>query len=205
MADIVRNPGRLMGAADFDYASLIYGWGNEGWSAWSEYLAGTLRAVQQTGGPILECGSGLSTLLLGVIAGQLRTRVWSLEHDAGWARRVSLELRRFDITSATVCMSPIQDYGEFHWYRPPMELLPANFSLVVCDGPPASIRGGRYGMLPIMRANLRPGCVIILDDAEREQEQSIARRWAAELDATIRLHGKQKPYIELKVPGAAEP
>ena len=47
---------------------LIYGWGNESWSALDEYLVGCISHAFETEGNILECGSGLSTLLVGAVA-----------------------------------------------------------------------------------------------------------------------------------------
>ena len=200
MHGIVRNPEQLFVVEDFDFSPLIYGWGNEGWSAWDEYLKGCLDAARSAPGPILECGSGLSTLLVGVIAQRMGNTVWSLEHNAEWARRLERELARYGITSVRVFVSPLHDYGAFHWYRPPLSALPADFSIVICDGPPGSTPGGRTGMLPVMRSRLAPGCVILLDDAERGQEQAIAAKWAEELGTEIRIHGTRKPYIEIRAP-----
>jgi hypothetical protein len=79
--------------------------------------------------------------------------------------------------------APLKSYAGYSWYDPPLSRWSRNFSLVVCDGPPADTPGGRYGLAPIMREHLAPGCVILLDDAEREPEREIAQRWSAELDA----------------------
>lgn len=73
--------------------------------------------------------------------------------------------------------SPLKDYGDFCWYDAPLESMPDSFSLVICDGPPGATKGGRYGLVPFMRDRLRSGCVILLDDAEREEERTIAARW----------------------------
>jgi hypothetical protein len=77
--------------------------------------------------------------------------------------------------------------------------MPGRFALVVCDGPPYDTKGGRYGLVPRMRERLQPGCVILLDDAYREQERAIARRWKAELGASFTILGATKPYIEMVV------
>lgn len=82
--------------------------------------------------------------------------------------------------------------------------MPDRFTLVICDGPPGSIRGGRYGLVPIMKERLKPGCVILLDDAAREQEQTIAGKWEAELGASSEILGSKKPYIRLMVGDVAD-
>jgi len=98
-----------------------------------------------------------------------------------------------------LCTTPLKDYGDFCWYDAPLASMPASFSLVVCDGPPGATKGGRYGLVPVLGKRLSYGCVIMLDDAAREQELAIARRWEAELDAFLKLRGSRKPYIELTV------
>lgn len=200
MRDVVRDPDSLLVGRDLDLSPLIYGWGNEPWSASEEYLMGCLEAARGASGPILECGSGLSTLLVGVVAQRLGNTVWSLEHDDRMSRRVEEQLARFGITSVRVCCSPLHDYGEFSWYRPPMSALPGGFAIVICDGPPGSTPGGRVGLLPLMRSRLAPGCIVLLDDAEREREREIAAAWAAELHTEPRLHGTSHPYFEIRVP-----
>src|SRR5207302_10990097 len=45
-------------------------WDNEGFTADIDYLAEVARHAAQTPGPVLECGSGLTTLLLGALAGR---------------------------------------------------------------------------------------------------------------------------------------
>src|SRR6266581_3936201 len=66
---------------------LIHAWGNEAWSADTELLQSVLDWFPRTSGAVLECGSGLSTLLLASLASVHRRQVRSLEHDAGWAAR----------------------------------------------------------------------------------------------------------------------
>ena len=65
------------------------GWDNQGWDAKLEYLEEILRRALVTEGPVLECGSGMTTLLLGELAGKRGVETWSLEHHDGWHRRVS--------------------------------------------------------------------------------------------------------------------
>src|SRR5204863_9399913 len=45
---------------------LVYGWANEKMSASEEFLQAIFRYASESNGPILECGSGLSTLVLGI-------------------------------------------------------------------------------------------------------------------------------------------
>jgi hypothetical protein len=181
-------------------AYLNYGWGNEGWSTKSPYLMACLQAALSCTRPILECGSGLSTILLGIVARSTGTQVWALEHIPVWGRRVINCLREADVASAIVVIRPLREYGNFAWYDPPLDVLPRDFGLAVCDGPPGDTHGGRYGLLPIMRSRMAAGCLILLDDAERAQEEGIARRWAAELRGSVEILGGAHRYARLLVP-----
>jgi predicted O-methyltransferase YrrM len=181
---------------------LIYGWGNEEWGALDEYLGGCIGHALTSRGPILECGSGLSTILLGVVAKRQCQSHWALEHTSEWAAKVQRYLNRYKLDSVVLCAKPLKDYGDFCWYDVPLESMPDSFSLVVCDGPPGNTKGGRYGLVPIMSERLKPGCVILLDDAGREQEIGIARRWQAQLRASFEILGSNKPYIEMTVMGS---
>jgi len=180
---------------------LIYGWGNDAWSALGEYLAACMRHASEAKGPILECGSGLSTILIGAIAQRWGQPHWALEHSPEWATRVRKYLTQYGIDSVVLCVEPLKDYGAFSWYDPPLATMPESFSLVVCDGPPASTRGGRSGLVPIMRERLKPGCVLLLDDGAREQELALAKLWEGELGASSAVLGATKPYIEMTVTG----
>jgi hypothetical protein len=181
-------------------ARLVHGWGNELMSAMPGYLDASLKELRAARGDVLECGSGLSTILLGVLAGRTGKRIWSLEHDGRWARRMRAEIRRRDIRGVEIVHAPLRDYGAFSWYDPPLERLPARFSLVLCDGPPGDTPGGRYGMLPAMRGRLGGGCVILLDDLHRPAEREIAARWARELGGTCEVRGTGKPHAVIVAP-----
>jgi hypothetical protein len=199
-----RNPAAATQPGSRILPDLIYGWGNEEWSALDEYLVACVKDALASDGPILECGSGLTTLLVGVVLQQRNGTLWSLEHTPVWADRVERYLGRFRIGSVMLCRVRLKDFGDFTWYDPPMAALSESFSLVICDGPPADTPGGRYGLGPVMREKLKRGCVILLDDAEREQEQAIARRWQQELGASCATLGTAKPYARLVVGQAPE-
>ena len=162
-----------------------------------EYLAACVDQVLSSSGPILECGSGLSTLVVGVVAKKRGRIHWVFEHTPEWAEKVRKHLKRFDLDSVNLRSAPLKDYGDYCWYAVPTEPIPDDFSLVVCDGPPGSTKGGRYGLLPVMKCRLNPECTILLDDAEREGELEIAKRWGAELGVPFEVLGFKKPYIRM--------
>ena len=185
-------------------ADLIYGWGNEGWSASDEYLRGCLNEALASEGTILECGSGLTSLAVGVVADRAGVSVYSLEHIEEWGERVRSIAARCGIRNVHILAAPLRDYGEYSWYSPPPELLQYKFSLVLCDGPPGDTRGGRYGLIPAARNSLDDRCIILLDDAIRPEEQSTARRWETEMQLRCQKVGIIAPYFRLTMGDATQ-
>jgi hypothetical protein len=153
------------------------GFGNIGWSADLPYLEEVCRAVRATSGSILECGSGATTLLLGVLLAGTDRRVTALEHLPDYLRRVELALERFDLGNVDVLHSPIVSHGAYDWYRKPLLPAETRFGLAICDGPPGTTRGGRFGLPAIMRDTLVDGCLILLDDSHRDSEVEVVRQW----------------------------
>lgn len=180
---------------------LIYGWGNEAWSSDSEYLAECLEHAQLCRGPILECGSGLTTLLIGAVAKKSGNVLCSLEHHPEWGHRVARLLKQYRIDSVHLSIQPLRNYTDFTWYEAPTVEIPDSYALVICDGPPSATRGGRYGLIPVMKSRLAADCVILLDDANRAEEQIIAKRWAKELNTHYDTLGSVKSYIRFELRG----
>jgi predicted O-methyltransferase YrrM len=183
------------------WSELVDGWDNKRWSAGVEYLDAVAQASLEEEGPILECGSGLTTLVLATVARRTGSQVWTLEHDARSFELVQARLRQFGL-HARVQLTPLRDYGSFDWYDVETTLQPC-FSLVVCDGPPKRTRGGRFGLVPVLGERLNPGCVILLDDASRAEEREVLARWAADLPLKYELRGASRPYAAVELPVAS--
>jgi hypothetical protein len=170
------------------WTDLVYGWGNGDWSALPEYLEAVASYCRGASTPILECGSGLTTLVMA----SLGAEIYALEHDSFWRRRVEDKLDQFGL-SARVIAAPLRSYGTFDWYDVDVATMP-RFSLVVCDGPPGeTTRGGRYGLLPVMRERLADGCTVLLDDADRSGEREVLQGWAESLES-FQTYGRTESY-----------
>ncbi|HLA11563.1 MAG TPA: hypothetical protein VJ023_13330 [Pyrinomonadaceae bacterium] len=162
-------------------SELIAGWSNEGYAANLEYLEEVAKNSVRTRGPILECGTGATTILLGILCARRKIEVWSLEHSPEWQEHVTKALARNGVSGVHVCLSPLVEYGEFVWYDPPLAKMPKEFSLVVCDGPPGTTKGGRYGLLPVLGGRIPPDSIILLDDAGRPSEVEVIKQWESEV------------------------
>ncbi|MGH9817359.1 MAG: hypothetical protein ACRD5F_08325 [Candidatus Acidiferrales bacterium] len=169
-------------------ARLRFGWNNDSFVADVDYLHAIAAAASPQQGNILECGSGLSTIVLAAVA--KGAQVWTLEHSREWLEKLQDTLRRHGLAGRVQLRhAPLKSYGEFSWYQPPADL-PANFSLVVCDGPPAvSTPGGRYGLLPVMHERIR-GAQVLLDDAQRAEEQQAIALWRERYGVEVQSPGE---------------
>jgi predicted O-methyltransferase YrrM len=167
---------------------LWIGWGNQNYSAHPEYLEEVVRRAATTIDPVLECGSGLTTILLGLFAGRRGVKVWTLEHDPEWYERTAKVIRRFNIKGVELVLAPMRSYGEFSWYDAPMDRMPQRFGIVVCDGPPQKTTpGDRYGLVPRMRDRLSEGSVILFDAVQIQGPDPILARWLQDIRASFKL------------------
>lgn len=164
---------------------LWHGWGNGDWSASTPLLEASLYWFARSRGPALECGSGLTTLALAAAAAASGRTLLSLEHLGTWATRSRSLLPARVRPAATVVEAPIRRYDSFDWYALEGCPLPSEIGFVLCDGPPGSTRGGRYGLAPVLGPYLASGCILLLDDTQRAEERAIVQRWCIELGASV--------------------
>jgi hypothetical protein len=199
MKRFLKNPEESIRPGNSMIPDLIYGWGNESWSASDEFLISCITQTMNSEGHILECGSGLTTILLGAIAKRRGLKYWALEHKPEWAAKLDKHLKRYKIDSVVLLQNELKDFGDFEWYDVPSETLPDHFNLIICDGPPGTTKGGRYGLFPVMGKRIHQGCIVLLDDAHRKDELSIADRWQNERNTHFDIKGNKRPFIEMKV------
>ena len=155
-------------------------------------------------GRIVELGSGISTVLLARLLGQLSAsgerRLAAVEHDGRWARWVVSQLVREGVGDHVVVVdAPLRAALRLRgwtWYD--VAAVDAGLDaaiggdvidLLVVDGPPAFAVGhslARHPALPMLRDRLAPGATVVLDDVERPGEQEVLRRWEDEFGLVFR-------------------
>jgi Methyltransferase domain len=134
---------------------------------------------------IVECGSGVSTV---VLARLLRQRgggaaIVALEHDAQWAALVTDMLRRESLLDiARVVHAPLE--GDPPWYAcSALMEMPDHVDLLVVDGPPACAPGQGRRRAPALAAfgpRLTEAATVILDDVNRPGEREVLTCWESE-------------------------
>ncbi|MDO9580730.1 MAG: hypothetical protein Q7J06_09235 [Bacteroidales bacterium] len=73
------------------------------------------------------------------------------------------------------------------------------FCLVICDGPPGGTKGGRSGLIPVMRSKLERSALILLDDAARPYERLIAELWLNKFHAKVEVSGIRKLFFKIRL------
>jgi hypothetical protein len=162
------------------------------------YLRHMAQKAVATEGDVLECGSGLSTLLLAITAGRRGLRVHTFEHHPGCHRRLQGLIERYHLRNITVHQTPIRSYGDFDWYDCPPHKLSERFRLVICDGPTRHLTdSGRYGLLPVMRDRLDPHCKVIMDDSHHSLDRNVIHRWRREHGIEVQSFGRFLQFAEI--------
>lgn len=160
-------------------------WSNDAYSADVSFVCEVAARVLRYPGPFLDCGSGVSTVVAGIIADQQGTRVWSLEQDEGWYQHMSGILKNFAIANVVLWYAPLRRYGDFVWFDVDGRTMPAQFTHVFCDGPavfatewPDPLHSNwRVGVVPVLKGRgIRFG-EILLDDADDPRCTRVCRQW----------------------------
>jgi hypothetical protein len=161
---------------------LSYGWNNSGWSLSNKAMLNMIKASYSANGTILECGSGLSTLVLGLLhRNNKEINIYALEHNAVWLSKVNKWREKLQLNNITLLHTEIIPYQNYDWYDISNITLPKNINFIICDGPPGTTRGGRYGLIPTIKNYIGDHCTIFLDDTCRLTEKRLIQKWS-ELD-----------------------
>jgi predicted O-methyltransferase YrrM len=142
----------------------------------------------------VELGSGVSTLIGGyTLLKQGSGRIITVDQSAEFLDYVAQNLRQHrleDIVQVLhASLTPVEINGQvWDWYdRTRLDEI-EDIDFLVIDGP-AQFNNPkaqvRYPALPLLYHKLTPGAYILLDDANREDEQQIVTRWLAEFDLKL--------------------
>lgn len=137
---------------DETFVELFKRWGND-WAASPELLMTSYELAKQHN-HVFECGSGLSTLVMGTVS-----KVTAYESDFVWYNKVKTIADHLNL-DVNIVYSPIKDYGEFYWYSD----TPPEFDMVLVDGPVRSIgRDGFYRLANYEKATVLADDYTIVD------------------------------------------
>ncbi len=124
------------------------------WGAREDVLAISIKLAQEAAGPIIEAGSGLTTILIAAAAEQT---VFCLEHDPLYAAKLRQMCVESGIKNVGLCCVGLKD----GWYDiENFAGLPDRFALGLNDGPPRA-DGDRMQFFDRLACD-----VVVCDDAD---------------------------------------
>ena len=136
---------------------------------------------------IVELGSGVSTLMVGRLLQQMGCgHLISLDHDPSWAEETRRHISANGLQDyVEVLDAPLTrqqfDGKDFNWYQIPEQLRHiGQIDMLTVDGPPQTIDStmlARYPALPAFVAQLSRQALIFVDDAKRDTEQEMIKKW----------------------------
>lgn len=154
-----------------------------GWAGSPDFLLRIASEIEERKpGAVLECSSGVSTLVVArCLQMNGKGHVFSLEHDPSYATTTRKLLGKYNLSDwATVLDAPLETkHTETPWYREesiPKDLGPVD--MLIIDGPPATVAPlARFPALPRLLSRLSTTSLIVMDDANRDDETEIVNRW----------------------------
>jgi predicted O-methyltransferase YrrM len=135
--------------------------------------------ARQCRGPIIEAGSGLSSVFMGMVG----EKVYSLEHEQFHAAQTIAWAEEAGVSNVGVCYAPLKDF----WYDLGKFDLPRKFALGFCDGPPRL-----YGTRMKFFEHIAPRCtVMVVDDFHSDMAYANrVRQWALEHGYEVEILGR---------------
>jgi predicted O-methyltransferase YrrM len=142
----------------------------------------------------VELGSGVSTLIAAYcLRDNGNGKIISLEHDPLYSGVTRDNLHRHGLQHIAEVLDapigPVTVNDEVRrWYDvSALDALDSEVDLLIVDGPPRSVQHlARYPALPLLINRLAADAVVLVDDANRNDERETVLRWQSEFpDFTV--------------------
>jgi len=140
---------------------------------------------------VVECGSGASSIWLGLALRRHGGRLVSLEHDQAYAQMSTEMVTAYGLAETVdVRFAPLTDFAVAGksgtsagqpWYDLAAVRDLSGIDLLFVDGPPGDVAPeSRYPALAALLEACSADVMIVLDDADRPEERSTVARWIEE-------------------------
>jgi predicted O-methyltransferase YrrM len=184
-----------------------------GWAGSPDFLAKIIEIIfKEKPCFVLEAGSGVSTLIIGLSL-KLNNcgKLISLDHERPYAKITTENLYLNDTGDvANVMHCPLKEYDileqTWKWYGIDNLKLTDEIDLLIIDGPPGSIQTlSRYPVVPLLHKYFSDRVLILLDDANRNDEITTVQKWIEFLEienfkvAITPFNGFEKGLVILEV------
>lgn len=169
------------------------------WSLGARSIAFVMSSLaEERPAVIIEFGSGASTVCIARLAAQMdpSPTVISIEQDEEQVARTRSLLKRLPPSDLNIHLihaplvraeHPGRQTSRYAIPKGALEhaLGGSPVGMVLVDGPAAE-DGARYETIPLVRHHLTPGALVLLDDALRDGELEVARRWARDCQLDVK-------------------
>uniref|UniRef100_UPI002618524B class I SAM-dependent methyltransferase n=1 Tax=uncultured Microbacterium sp. TaxID=191216 RepID=UPI002618524B len=160
-------------------------------AGWAMSPAGLLMLTdtitKRDAGLVVECGSGSSTLWMALaMKAKARGKVVALEHLDEYAEKTRELLEAHGVADwAEVRVAPLTSvhtaHGDFQWYDTDGMTWENPIDILLVDGPPTTTgEHARYPALSVLGSLLDPSAIIVVDDADRQDEREVMTMWERE-------------------------
>jgi hypothetical protein len=149
-------------------------------------------------GPILEVGSGLTTIIAGIACIRNGQTVHSLEHDIEWFRVVRNYIQLWKTRAVALHYAPLAEYPDpdptaqhpMMWYGDGvLDDLPEKFDVAIIDGPPR--RYGREAAYKLIGERIKDATWIV-DDTDDASQLAMVTKHAANYNKTVTDYGSSE-------------
>ncbi len=164
-----------------DYIAIFGAWDNP-YALSHEALFTAVQLARQAKGPILECGSGLSTLCMGAATSQ---PIVSLECVPMWASRVAKQAKVYGLNNIEVRILDAKAYQRGQWYG---EVPEGKFSFVLCDG-----MENRAVLFDLMKGQIQDATILV-DDIARPAWRKDVDAYCVANGRTLHVFDAQRPF-----------
>ncbi len=136
---------------------------------------------------VLELGSGATTVWMALASRRREgdVRIVSLEASADFAEVTRTAVRRNGVDDLVDLRVAALDavttkHGEQQWYEAPSWSDVTGIGLLFIDGPPGGTGPhARYPAVELLADRLAPGAIVVIDDADRDDEKAMLADWLA--------------------------
>lgn len=188
-------------------AQLFAHWGDPLQQADERFLRSVLAEARAADGAILQCGSSLTTLILGSICDQdeaPKKQLWCLEADPHWASIMRSWLTEYQVSSAHVIHSAAKLFKNYVWYSLDPARLAREYHLVICDGNRASVKGA-VATVHRIADRLAQRFVILIRNVRSAADIRELAAWAKTRDATCVLVDKAEGFVKIATHNTTPP
>jgi len=167
---------------DRDLVILKKTFGNDRYVSTEEILLTLIALSRNIKGNILECGCGLSTIVMA--AANAENNIYVLEQDVAYSMWVQSLLNCYKIENVKILVTNVVD----GWYKVP-EGLP-DFDMVYSDGP----RGERFKIYERISGKVKSDAVMVFDDYFHRTFEDDLKKWGTNYS----IMGEARKFAILK-------